>query len=211
MDNLVWLGLGCGWRPGHSPFPVLWFYPLGSAGLTMRPAVSSSSQGHRAACHFRLLAAHHPSSHDFSSSLLPRASAGAQGRPASQSPEWPQACRGPCCDGCIREALFCLSSWRHHATVSFLGSSRPFGVFPLPYQSGSSGEVSGRRWGTCPAGCRWGNRCIPGWRPVSAGGPGSRRCPAGRSGAVTTASSWGACGHGYSRPVASDGIRDPRG
>lgn len=58
---------------------------------------------------------------------------------------------------------------------------------PLPYQSGSSGEVSGRRWGTCPAGCRWGSLCTPGWRPVSAGGPGSHRCPGGGNGAVSTA------------------------
>lgn len=53
----------------------------------------------------------------------------------------------------------------------------PYLRFPLPYQSGSSGGVSGRRWETFPAGCMWGSRCILGWRPVSAGGPGSHRCP----------------------------------
>lgn len=64
------------------------------------------------------------------------------------------------------------------------GSSCPFASFPLPYRSGNSDEESGRRWGTCPAGCRWGSRCILGWRPVSAGGPGSHRCPGGGSRAI---------------------------
>lgn len=56
---------------------------------------------------------------------------------------------------------------------------------PLPYLNGNSDEVNGRRWETCLADCRWGNRCILGWRPVSAGGPGSHRCPGGGGGAVS--------------------------
>lgn len=105
-----------------------------------------------------------------------------------QSPGWPKACRGPYCDGDFREALFCPVTGNIKPLCCSPGSSCPFGGFLLPYQSGSSGEASGRMWGTCPAGCRWGNRCILGWRLVSAGGPGSHRCPRGGSRAVSKAS-----------------------